>query len=65
MSSPSGTWGDFIKSDEPVTLARLNLNAKGPDAVQKLDEISKEAAEGFSSADIESLVREIVVFLKA
>lgn len=65
MSSPEGSWGDFIKSDEPVTLARLDLKQKGPAAAEKLEEISRSAAHAFDAQQIESLVAEIVVFLKA
>lgn len=65
MSSPEGSWGDFIQSREPVTLARLDLKTRGPEAVRKLAEISETAASSFDAAAIRSLVAEIVVFLKA
>lgn len=58
-------WADFLLSEEPVTLARLDLATDGPSALRKLEEISNDTARDFESQALSSLVAEIVVFLKA
>ncbi len=67
LSAPEQKWNDFLQTDEPIRLARLNLAAEGKTAIEKLAILTEPLQNkfGIPQNEIDSLIREIVVFLKA